>query len=521
MIKILFFKQYRLRYCAVLLFFLGAFEGVHGQVEVSEFFLSANDEPTLFQRAIQTEKGGVYLTKKKGNEWGKSEYLLSLLSSNFSLTWQDGIKLGPTEDIVLLEVINNEVLVYKNQHDLMKKRAILSLERFNLASGQRSGTQELANYVVNEWQDYSAKGSVKLHLQDMIEAKQVTNYVVPLNYQFHISRSQDKSKLLVYWYNHSQKDLRCHMKLFDGSYSLLSEGDVPIDRGFVSHGVQLNNRGDVYIYKVNKVGKVALVQYDLSNKTHKYLSIEGASSARSNLKIVLKNDDEVYLAMLNKKGGVLQGVSYVKFDFLKEEVALPHYQDFNYTMRSQILSEQEHKGYTERDDWKYFEIATFKMHDDGSAIIILEERRMESQVFVYDDQAINHLDLWQPQEGMLSLGTVLLLKFNEVGDMVWFQSIVKNQENNLQDGMKASSFVYHESGDRSWVLFASGKLFYNELNLVEINQISGEKQKDVSLKNPEKLVIQRAYTTWRDDGLLIVGKKGVMGKKSMLKKFLF
>jgi hypothetical protein len=57
---------------------------------------------------------------------------------------------------------------------------------------------------------------------------------------------------------------------------------------------------------------------------------------------------------------------------------------------------------------------------------------------------------------------------------------------------------------------------YTVINLVEWDEFNGNKLKDVPLQNDEKLTLIRQYSLWWEDKLIVVGRKGILGKKSSI-----
>jgi hypothetical protein len=59
----------------------------------------------------------------------------------------------------------------------------------------------------------------------------------------------------------------------------------------------------------------------------------------------------------------------------------------------------------------------------------------------------------------------------------------------------------------------------HNINYVVLDLESGNKKKEVTLPNEEKLTLVKDYTIWYKDKIVIVGKKGLLGKKSALAKY--
>lgn len=59
----------------------------------------------------------------------------------------------------------------------------------------------------------------------------------------------------------------------------------------------------------------------------------------------------------------------------------------------------------------------------------------------------------------------------------------------------------------------------NQIRFVELDYVKGEVKRELVLDNPNRLIISRPYTLFKDDVMYFVGKKGVFGKKTYFIKY--
>ena len=57
---------------------------------------------------------------------------------------------------------------------------------------------------------------------------------------------------------------------------------------------------------------------------------------------------------------------------------------------------------------------------------------------------------------------------------------------------------------------------YNIINYVEWDELTGNKTKELKAPNEEGFSMITDYTVWWEDRVVVVGRKGLLGKKSFL-----
>ena len=73
------------------------------------------------------------------------------------------------------------------------------------------------------------------------------------------------------------------------------------------------------------------------------------------------------------------------------------------------LFEHAEKDY---DHWHFYRIEDFRLVNDGSKIIMIEQQHYESRGYLYDPEADNNLSHWGTERiGELRIGDTFLFKF--------------------------------------------------------------------------------------------------------------
>lgn len=408
-----------------------------------------------------------------------------------------------------------------NCFNIRDHRASLSARLFLLNSGKFYKEHELFQHRVSDWQDYQEKGADKESFLQAIASKQSTGTHPPLEYQYHVKLSPNGQSILVCHYDYGQKVLNARLKTFDESFNEVNQGQIAIDRNFVSYGFEIDDARKVYLCKVNRSGKVGVLRYNLESKHHQYLSLPSNSSVRDNLVLKIEGD-QVYLAKLNKRDGKLTGLTLTRCDFTKEQAEVVFYHSLSETFKKKVEQLLLQEGVKRKEDWDHFSIIRFELDTSGFSFV-LEEQYLDAGDEVYDGSEVNDIKHWSPAfNGQVHCGTVLLMRFDPNGELIWQNAIAKDQHANLNEGINSISLLLDLHKDKYKFIWtdANKGFLNNQLHFAQFNAISGEGEKHEQLSNPENLVLQRIYSLWNADGsCILIGRKGLIGKKSMIYKY--
>lgn len=489
---------------------------VHGQL--MPFSLSAPNDADYCQLSVIDSNAYYAVTKLKGLGGGKSEYVLEKYDDQFQKNWRLPIDLNKNQNIIGFESVNKNLLVFIGDHDLDKSVSKLIVNVYS-REGKVLFDHVLAfENSIGSWQETPEKGQVSETVKEKIASIQPIGFVSPSQFRFHIKTSPDASCVLLYRYIQDQKGLISQVKRFDQNMNLLNVGLIPIDRGFTTYGFEPTNSSKIYLYKSNRSGKVAVIQYDLKTNESVYLALEGASSQRDNLKLVLESENRVCLYKLNKQVNALSGVSYSVFDFNKNEILPTAYYE---------ISDAQKQTLHDLEAAEYFQIEETYLTPGGERLVVLENQRVEVGGNPLESNRTSNPKHWNSAAvGSIVTGPLFLVLFDDNGVAKWSKLLTKSQKVSHTDGINSASTMLNISGNSMELVYAftSKGLFLNQLHYTKANLLNGEVTVDKNISNPEKLVVARPYCGWRPrfgGGFVFVGKKGLLGKKSFIKEINF
>lgn len=490
------------------------------------FSLSGLQEPEYHQRDLKLENGDIiFVAKTKGAQGSKlATYNIERWSPDLEPIWQQGFTLGQYENIVKIDRLLDNVMVFSVNHNTEKQESDLIVRKYGL-SGIHIVTDTLIKSKIEPWMNYLGKGMVKQGFVDAICSIQNKGYVTPLEYKYYIETSPQKSKVLIYRYDYSKMGLWTQSFVYDNQLSLIDSGSVPIDKGYLCYGETVNDRGDIYIYKVTRSGRVSLVQYNLTTKKDIYLEVHTSSSSRENLKLHLVNDDLIYLAKLNKKEGQLVGLTYSRFDFIQEKKEFSMFHPLNVELKREINAKQQEMDLGEDNNWEDYDLVDFIVDSDENITLFIEKRSIISDTYEYDEKAIEDKNHWVPHAGEVKTGTLLMFSFDKEHNLKWDNYIVKDQKTGIVDGINSISYIVDNTLDNKFRFVYATKptntsILHNQINLLEIDKEDGHFLKEDLIENPLKLSLSRPYSFFDDykdqHRFIFVGRKGLIGKKTFI-----
>lgn len=492
-------------------------------VKTEPFSLRSYVEPDYFKRLIEVEDGFVTVAKVKGNEFGSSEYMLERYNLELEKQWQTELELNKYDNITGLYYTGGNIHLLVNEHNDNDKLSFLLLKSFNPEKGNLQTSDTLFSEEIQPWNDYLGKGTVKQTFNSAVASKQTNGYVTPLEYRYKITLSPDSNKVMVYRFDYSQKTLYSDIKVFDNNFNLLQRGKIPVDHSYLAYEYMVNNQGEIYISKANRFGRVALIKYNLETLEFKMLNIEISNYQRDNLKLFMKEDNVVYLAKLNKSRQVLKAISFAIFDFNTMLVDQYNFYEFEESFKKEIVKAEEESGLKIEEEFKNFSITDFWVSADSNITVIIEEEELRSTNFEYNSESVENHEAWLPEMAQVRTGTLVMYHIDAKKDLLWKSYIIKNQVTDISDGLNSVSYLLKKDEDKIKLLFCSSGngLLLNELNYFEIEKATGLFLTNKVVENPDKLVPLLPYFYWKDKNLILVGKKGLVGKNTFLAKYKF
>ncbi|HWZ22333.1 MAG TPA: hypothetical protein VNW06_06735, partial [Cytophagaceae bacterium] len=305
----------------------------------------------------------VILSKVKGALHGESAYQLEKYDKELTQKFKIQLVCPNEEEFRKMLFNGKDILLFSVLHDEAQKKSTLIAYTFDVLTGEKKSKKILHEHSVGDWMEAQGKGAVKTTFDNEICSSLAKNFTSPFDYQYQIHFSPDKSKILTYIFDYSQKNLQVDMKIYDNDLNELKKAVIPIDNGFINYTIALNNKGDIYILNSERTGRIVVIQYNLTTKVTKLLDIQNASTNRSSLNLQVFSDNEVYLSCINTAGNKLAGVMYAKFDFKQNTIERLNFHDLSEGIKQTVqVMRSSNKNLTGEENWMNYEIVKFEVN---------------------------------------------------------------------------------------------------------------------------------------------------------------
>jgi hypothetical protein len=472
--------------------------------------------------------GGDFITlaKVKGNLTGKSDFVLERYDRELNMKWQTPLSVETFEDFKEVFFNGKETVILSVIHNESAKTTKLEAYGYDANTGAKTWTKELESFEVQSWLNSEHKAKVKESFIDVICEHTNKNFVTPFEYKHNIRFSPDESKFLSYVYNYGEKNLSATVSIYDNQGILLKRGKVTIDNDYVSQGMYINNRGELFILNSNKGGKLNAIRYNLDTKEFLLLELPPSAFGKDDFHVYFYSDDEMYVGntLVNTTDGKVMGVMYSKFEFDKNEVSESTLHLWTESDRQLIASARKANKQVKGDeDFKDYDFTHFIVHKQEQVILVLERRSLYADGYPHISRGAFEEAHQMEIMGHVQAESVMMLAFDKNDQFKWFNYIAKNQIYSANDGLNTISFVLQETKNTLRVLYVTSANFdasYDTMNMMEIDKNTGKTLKSANLPNDQKLVLVKDYTLWLDnDEIVVVGKKGLLGKTSAINKY--
>lgn len=463
----------------------------------------------------------VSLAKVKGGLTGSSDFVLEKYGLSLTAQYSQGFSLADNEDIVSFFYKLDKLVLLSNIHDETKKIASLKAYIFDPTNGNKIDEKVLKEYPVKAWMAEKYKGTVKESFKNNIYSYLNSGFIIPFQYQFHIEFSPDNSKMLAYFYDYSQKSLVAHVSLFDSGMKQIGETNASIDNNFINYGLFPNNRSEFYILNADRLGRIVLVQYKISDGSSKFLDLQYSSSVRESLVLKQLNDDVVYVANTNVKNEVVQGIMYTKFNFADNLVEKINYHELSLGLKQTVdAARGANKAISNHENWKNYEITHFFMNEFEKIILVLEKRELTGGNFAYSGSTVHDVAHWGEKTGKINVEGLIMFAFNRDDEIIWENFYLKSQIADVNVGLLGASIELDNTSEgKLRMVYASSDNpsgVFNVLKYVEWDEYNGSRIKEIDLENKDKLSLMRSHLVWWDDKMILVGRKGLIGKKTVM-----
>ena len=215
---------------------------------------------------------------------------------------------------------------------------------------------------------------------------------------------------------------------------------------------------------------------------------------------------------------------YTKFDFASKQMLENTYKDFTAEDKQKIITERKNdKQIKGEEDWRDYDLTDFFVDKNEEVLIVFEKRVLYADAYPHIGRDVFDAKHEVEINGHVQAEGIIIVSFTKEDAVKWMTYIPKNQVYAAADGLNTISFVLdntHRSNIR--ILYATSENMdasFHNINLVEVDRQTGKKTIR-QLENNDKLTLARDYTSWLDEGnLVIVGKKGLLGKTSVIKRY--
>jgi hypothetical protein len=477
-------------------------------------------EPDDKQEAVKISANEfVTITKVRGSSSGSSDFVLEKYDLALKLLFKIPLIAENNEDYEDLYYNGKELILLSVIHNTDAKLSNFKAYAFDPSTGAKKWDKTLDGFKITDWVGIKNKGAVKQSFHNAIGSSLAKNYITPLQYQYDVKFSPDSSKILSYIYDYGQKNLMTKVKIYDKEFNVLDTAMISIDNNFINYGIYPNNKGEIFIVNVDRLGRMVIIKYVIKTKDIKLLDIQYSSSNRESLRVQVFSDDVVYVANINTNNGKLVGVMYSKFNFASSLIEKINFHELSEGLK-QTINATRHSSKKAEENWLNYEITDFIMNKYEKIILVLEKKEINGPGYVYNAEATNEQSDWMEREVRINIEGIIFFSFNNEDEIMWENFYMKSQNADVISGFSTASFSLDNSSENKIrIVYASSDNsagVYNVINLVEWDEFNGNKLRDVPLQNDEKLTLIRQYTLWWEDKLVIVGRKGLLGKKSSI-----
>ena len=462
----------------------------------------------------------VTLAKVKGSQSGKSDFMLERYDASLNTVWQLPLSVESYEDYKDIYFNGKEVVLLSVIHNQSEKKTKLEGYGFDVKDGK-----ELESYTVGDWQNNMGKGRVKESFIDVICEHSNQDFITPFEYKHNISFSPDQSKFVSYVYNYGETNLTASVCVYDNSCNLLKKGKVAIDNGFTNHGIYVNNTGDIFILNANNIGKVNFIKYNLDTKDFSLLDLPPSNFLKDDFHVQFFSNDIIFVGNSEVKEGKIFGVMYSKFNFQTKKVDISIFEEFDGGFKSKIVNARKNnKQMRGEEDWLDYDITHFIVDKNEEVLVILEKRALHADGYPHIGRETFDKSHKGEVTGHIQTETIIMLSFDKNADLKWRNFILKNQIYPANDGLNTVSFILDNTLAGSLrILYAGSEKSdgtLQSINLVTVSKETGDVVNTKVLPNDNKLTLVREYSLFTEDNsLVIVGKKGMLGKASMIARY--
>ena len=278
-----------------------------------------------------------------------------------------------------------------------------------LVPGTALAQSDNGGLASGSWNYHPRKGQVRQSFAEAVASgKPFKERTSPGELQYAAS-SPDGSWQLTYAYDHSQPVLVVNGQV-RGKNGNQQSFELPIDDGFTSHGLFLNNAGEVYAIQTDADDGLYVVRYRPGTEESQVLEVGPSGSRRNRFILCFGTDSKIYVANVTESwAGDLTGVMVSTFDFGADRV-----EEVQFHPVSVYLKE---KMSTRLPEGRY-DLVTFGVNAQGERTLELEKRHIAANTYRYDPFAVHEPALWQPRKQQVRIGERIIFRLNAEGKVL-------------------------------------------------------------------------------------------------------
>lgn len=480
--------------------------------QLLEVEVSSKMETESFQRMINHESEIYFFRKVKSKEATAKKFLLTKYSKDGEeLIWESIINLNQFQNVLKFTCLNSHLQLFIVIENKANKQAELSVRQYDLITGRQSLNKSLFHAKINEWQDSFGKAYRAQSFSSAIDAVQDQSEVTALEYRFDIEFSPDSSKIAVYRFDYSQERLIVNTTIFDLDFNTLFNLETGVDDAHVSHGVKIDNDGNLYLLKISNSGRLVVVKFNTQNEVTAYLTVPRGSTIKSNPNLFIHTNKLGYVSYCNFKGGDLVGTSIYALNFDEEKAVKNKFFKFDTETLDRV-------GLSAKSAKYAFEITeTLEVND--KVIIVLEQHFIEGTDVHYDPNTVEKIENSLQASGVVYTNNLLIFVYDKELETIKKFEVSKHQKGNVFDGLNTLSYkVYRKEGQLIFVYTNSKKDRVNDELFIQL--LDTEKE---NISEPKKIELPRSNLAvivssalLVDHKLMIQTRKGILGKKNYL-----
>ncbi len=257
------------------------------------------------------------------------------------------------------------------------------------------------------WNDHPGKGQVRMSFAEAVASgKSAKGRTGPGEQQYTVF-SPDSSRQLTYTYDHSQPVLVVNGRM-GGKSGGAQSFQLPVDDGFTSHGLFLDNAGNVFAIQTDPDDGLYLVRYRPGSEESQVLKVGPSGSRRNRFMPHFGTDGKVYVANVTEsQAGALMGVMVSTFDFRADRVEEVQFHPIGVHLKEKMSPRLPEGRY---------DLVKFSVDAQGERIIELEKHDIAANNYRYNPFAVHHPDRWQARKQQVRIGERIIFRLDAEGN---------------------------------------------------------------------------------------------------------